>query len=987
MLLLPKTVGPFTLTQKLGTGGVAESYQGTLDAQGGRQVVVRRILPYILRDASRLASAEARVRDLLGVRHPFLVQVLDWVADAGDRYIVEDWVDGVDLERVLNWCRSNRQRIPHNVFLNLATQVCNGLEALHGRPGKGSGSDNVLHLGLKPSAIFLTRDGKVMLGGYGLTRSPTSLPHGGASGPVPMRMEYLSPEQTHSDQKLSPSSDIFSLGALLYELLTLEPLFRSESNLQTINRVRRAEVTTQLLRIKELMPGLDKVLYRALSLNPRHRYQRAFVLREDLRGLMAGYSFNTIIDDTRSFLAPLFDHAPTPGRRAASLLEKAPDAPMDADAFDDMPVTSIDPDPMSTAALAAQALAARAAQDRSEGRHQETEPSPPARSPEEATEGITPETSFGELTDVGRVGTGEEFHTAPPRPVAPIIAAPDVPDFDSTRGRITAATPPPSPPASMAAPDEAIDPNSTRGFLRGHEAAPPEAPSTEPRQEEAKPPPTEKLPLPSAAAPAAPAVDPAVTAARPKPNQSDRLAASAPPPPSGNRSDRLAAAAPPPGRARPKTPPHTDLYRTSPAPAPAPAPAARPPQSAATPKPAPKPAPPRMQTEEEDLDWRPKRRTGMWVGIGIGTIAVVLLCSGTMGGVGILGAGGGGVLGGVFSSHEEITEDVTAEIAADGSDEATADAADAEATDPDADTEAGTADGTDGAAQTGTATDAADAAPDEPEPAVASTKTSAASSSSSSGSSYGSGSSSGSAASTGSSGASSYGSGSSSGSSYSGSSTGSSSYGSSTPASSGREAVADASFDGGEDSGEVLEALQPSALDRYAKDADRGNLGSSDIMYLEMVAIDEPAYTRSRALLLMNAQRDGDSRATKRYLDELMMLPENRYNPVFLADLSRYHVNRGNYQSALDNAILAERYWARLPSELVFSKKAEIFEVQAAAYQGLFYKSEDDLSLLDQAIRHWEKYRNHVKSKARSDLSRRADKELTKLEDIRGRLQ
>ena len=109
--------------------------------------------------------------------------------------------------------------------------------------------------------------------------------------------------------------------------------------------------------------------------------------------------------------------------------------------------------------------------------------------------------------------------------------------------------------------------------------------------------------------------------------------------------------------------------------------------------------------------------------------------------------------------------------------------------------------------------------------------------------------------------------------------------------------------------------------------------------------------------------------------------------PVFLADLARYHVNRGNYQSALDNAILAERYWARLPSALVFSKKAEIYEVQAAAYQGLFYKSEDDLELLDQAIKHWEKYRSHVRTKSRSDLTRRADKELTKLEDIRGRLR
>ncbi|NOY25649.1 MAG: serine/threonine protein kinase, partial [Oligoflexia bacterium] len=306
MMLLPKDVGPFTLLRKLGTGAVAESYLGRLNSGGGQDVVVRRVLPYILHDSSRLASTEARVRDLVGVRHPFLVQVLDWVAVGDDRYIVEDRVDGIDLDRVLAWCRSHDQTIPHNVFLNLATQICNGLEALHGRPGRGSGADNVLHLGLRPGAVYVTRDGKVVLGGFGLTRSPTTLSHGGISAPVPTRMEYLSPEQTQTAQKLTPASDIFALGAVLYELLTTTPLFRSDSNLQTINRIRKAELTTQLLQVKNLMLGLDKVLYRALSLNPRHRYQRAFVLREDLRGLMAGYSFSTIVDDTRTFFGPLF---------------------------------------------------------------------------------------------------------------------------------------------------------------------------------------------------------------------------------------------------------------------------------------------------------------------------------------------------------------------------------------------------------------------------------------------------------------------------------------------------------------------------------------------------------------------------------------------------------------------------------------------------------------------------------------------------------
>lgn len=271
MLLLPKKIGAFTLQRKLGTGGVAESFLGTNDPNAGRAVVIRRVLPYVLRDASRLASVEARVKDLLGVRHPFLVHIFEQVREGDEFFLVEEHIDAIDLERVLTWCRQNHRSIPHNVFLNIATQVCNGLEALHSRVGKGSGAENVLHLALRPGAIFLTREGKVVVGAYGLTRSPTALPHGGVAGPVPSRMEYLSPEQTQPDQKLTPVSDIFSLGAVLYEALTLDNLFRADSNLQTIHRIRRAEINGQIGRVKELMPGLDKVLARALSLNPRHR--------------------------------------------------------------------------------------------------------------------------------------------------------------------------------------------------------------------------------------------------------------------------------------------------------------------------------------------------------------------------------------------------------------------------------------------------------------------------------------------------------------------------------------------------------------------------------------------------------------------------------------------------------------------------------------------------------------------------------------------
>ena len=105
------------------------------------------------------------------------------MVDASDRFIVEEKVDGISLRKLLNWTRSQGAPLPPNVFLNLATQMCTALDALHSSDSIAGGSDQILHLGLKPATVFLTREGQVLLGGYGLAPSPTLLPQGSDGAP------------------------------------------------------------------------------------------------------------------------------------------------------------------------------------------------------------------------------------------------------------------------------------------------------------------------------------------------------------------------------------------------------------------------------------------------------------------------------------------------------------------------------------------------------------------------------------------------------------------------------------------------------------------------------------------------------------------------------------------------------------------------------------------------------------------------------------
>lgn len=177
-------------------------------------------------------------------------------------------------------------------------------------------------------------------------------------------------------------------------------------------------------------------------------------------------------------------------------------------------------------------------------------------------------------------------------------------------------------------------------------------------------------------------------------------------------------------------------------------------------------------------------------------------------------------------------------------------------------------------------------------------------------------------------------------------------------------------------------ASSPS-LDPYTSSARNGRLTSDAVATLEAIQKDDANYTRSRALLLMNAQQKNDEAGAKRYLDQLMLLPENQYNPVFLSDMARWYVNHGDYSSALAKAQLAERYWARLPSELVFSRKAEIYEVEAASWQGRFYQDPAKMEYLDNAIRAWQRYQEHVANSSRVDLQKRAADAIANLQSIR----
>ena len=964
MFSLPRTVGPFTLQRRLPSTTAAERFLGRVDQRGDDWVVVRRVPPASIQEPGRLEATEARVRDLCGVRHPFLTQVQDWVCDGAERFVVESHFEGIDLERVLRAAQSTGQGLPPNVFLNLATLICNALEAMHGRPAQASGAPHVLHLALAPAAVLITREGKVVLGEYGLVRAPTLTAAGGAAAGAP-RLEYLSPEQTMPDEELSPASDIFALGAMLYEMATGEPLFRGATPLQTIHNIRRAEVADKLEALRPTLPGLDKVLARALARNPRYRYNRAFVLREDLRGLMAGYSFNTIADDTRRFVAPLFiladelgaDDGAAPPAHTAS--EDGEPRTFALDAFDDEPGPVIDPVPPPPLPPAPPVAPPRAPAPtvgdaepapHGQGARADLYLDPPGAVPTRAFDlPPVPPLPAAELPPEPRraasllpaLAVGAAPPVAPPLPGLPPAPLPPPRWAERTAPALADAADLPEPENTVPAPVELPEPEPDPEHVHGFAAVLPPAAAL---------PDVVRAPLAALAPPLRP--DPS----RVPPVTEDAGSISLPLDGSNDDNDH---AAPVSLRVEPPRPAPSPLRAVAPAAegrASAPRPGASTHTGLGGLLTVASVAAALMLVVLAGVLWArrspaPASDDAALAAADVSAAAVVP--SAAVGGADAdapMGAGEEGPLpidntdaGDAAEAPPSTAADAPAALDPDGV--PTAPSVDAvAAVEPDM-----------GAAGARAERDGQSAAPSQPPPqqragSVPTSSPSAAATASAAASSAG-------------------------------------------PSSASAPPSATARAEAETRRARTASASTPPAapvaidLDRLGKAAAAGKLSPAEVASIEGIGQADARFSRSRSVLAMDARQKRASAAEKRYLDELMSLPENRYDPLVLIDVARFDLNSKQYARAYERASAAERQWQRIPPALMAEKKAQIFELEAKASKGLMLGAADEArqrELCQQAIRYWQRYAQHVAG--RPEQVAVAQRELAALEDIRARL-
>ena len=276
----PFRFGPFFLDSRIAVGGTAEVYlarPAIPDSGLPERLVVKRLLPHFAADPEGRTMFEREARLHAAVTHPNVVTVFHAGADArGEPYLAMEYIDGVDGYRLLRRLRQDDELLPVGVAIHVAREVLKALESVHAALDPLSGGAlGIVHRDVTPSNIYLSNEGKVKLGDFGIARSTTRTTLRSEAGQVLKgKFAYLAPEQVAGELS-DHRADLFSLGTVLAETLLNRPLFPGGGQLAILLAIRDCKIDAlQEIRAR-LPPGLFEVLSRALSRDPNKRFANA----------------------------------------------------------------------------------------------------------------------------------------------------------------------------------------------------------------------------------------------------------------------------------------------------------------------------------------------------------------------------------------------------------------------------------------------------------------------------------------------------------------------------------------------------------------------------------------------------------------------------------------------------------------------------------------------------------------------------------------
>lgn len=277
------TLGRYKLLALLATGGMAEIH---LARQAGikgfeRLVVVKKILPHLAAEEAFLEMFfdEARIASLLN--HPNIVQIYDLGQEDDDYFMAMEYLEGESLSFLEREARKKERYMSPALAAGIVAQICDGLEYAHAFKNHEGQTMNIVHRDVSPQNIIVLFSGGVKLVDFGIAKAASQM-HKTRVGSIKGKLSYLAPEQCEG-KAVDHRTDVFSLGVVLWELLTRRRLFKRDNEGATLNAVMNEEIP-KVRKVRPQVPvSLGTVAMRALQKAPEDRFQTAGEMGAALR--------------------------------------------------------------------------------------------------------------------------------------------------------------------------------------------------------------------------------------------------------------------------------------------------------------------------------------------------------------------------------------------------------------------------------------------------------------------------------------------------------------------------------------------------------------------------------------------------------------------------------------------------------------------------------------------------------------------------------
>jgi serine/threonine-protein kinase len=299
--------GKYNLLHRIAVGGMAEIFLARQEGLEGfeKTICIKRIRPHLSKQRNFVNMFLNEAKLAAQLSHPNIVQIYDLGKISDSYFIAMEYISGRDMSRIVPKAEKMGIPFPMIYALRIASNVCEGLYYAHTKTDTFGNPLNIVHRDVTPENILVGFNGTVKIADFGIAKANTQLEQTRA-GEIKGKLSYMSPEQCMGEQ-LDQRSDIFSLGAVVYEWITGYKLFTGENEMAILKAIVDGKIYPPSYFNENVPEPVEKILMKALAKDKNHRYQSAWDMQFDIDTYLASCEFTPSNIHLSNFLKQIFE--------------------------------------------------------------------------------------------------------------------------------------------------------------------------------------------------------------------------------------------------------------------------------------------------------------------------------------------------------------------------------------------------------------------------------------------------------------------------------------------------------------------------------------------------------------------------------------------------------------------------------------------------------------------------------------------------------